>query len=259
MFGVFYVMPQYFLDVRGLNSLASGVRMLSLIGGMLIGVTGGQRLQTTRRRKDGTEQRPVAGPRVMGTAGFAIMAVAMVMGTGTGVATGTGLLMTWFAIAGVGLGLSMPTMLNAALGALTPDRSGSGSALLSAMRQVGATIGVAVLGTVIATVYQNHLHLPGLPGPAASAARSSVAAGVSIALHAPAPASAALLGAVRHSYTAGVGIMLWICAGIAIASALLAALFLPGRKAATATDGQATSATPELGPHAYRSGLPSGQ
>ena len=67
----------------------------------------------------------------------------------------------------------MPTMLNAALGALTPERSGSGSALISATRQVGATIGVAVLGTVIATVYQNRLHLPGLPGPAPQRRRTA--------------------------------------------------------------------------------------
>jgi DHA2 family multidrug resistance protein-like MFS transporter len=260
MFGVFYVMPQYFLDVRGLNSLASGVRMLSLIGGMLVGVISGQRLQTARKRKDGTAPRgPVAGPRFIGAAGFAIMAVAMVIGTSTAPTTATGLLMAWFAIAGLGLGLSMPTMLNAAMGALTLERSGSGSALLSAMRQVGATIGVAVLGTVIATIYQNRLHLPGLPGPAVTAARSSVAAGVNIALHAPASISGALLTSVHRSYTAGMDVMLWICAGIAIAAAILAALFLPGKVTAPAAGRQTGPATPELGPDAYRAGLPSGQ
>ena len=85
----------------------------------------------------------------------------------------------------------MPTALNAALGALSPARSGSGSALITAMRQVGGTIGVAVLGTVLATVYRSHLHLSGLPAAAATAIKESVAGGVATA---QAAGSAPLLG-----------------------------------------------------------------
>jgi len=57
----------------------------------------------------------------------------------------------------------MPQTMNAALGALSAETSGSGSALISALRQVGATIGVAVLGTVLASVYRSHLVVTGLP------------------------------------------------------------------------------------------------
>ena len=158
---------------------------------------------------------------------FSFAAVAMLLGTSTSPTTATWFIMTWFALTGFGLGLAMPTMLNAALGALTAERSGSGSALMSAMRQVGATIGVAVLGTVIANVYQSRLHLPGLPASVADAARSSVAAGVAVAHSAPAAVSGGLLDAVHLAYTDGLDVMLWICAGIAIVSAILAALFIP--------------------------------
>jgi MFS transporter, DHA2 family, multidrug resistance protein len=227
LFGIFFVMPQYFLDVRGLNSLASGVRMLSLIGGLIVGLGTGQRLQTVRKGPEGTTLRPLVSAKIIGAVGFAIMAVAMTLGTGTSPTTPTGFIMTWFALTGLGLGLAMPTMLNAALSALTPERSGSGSALMSAMRQVGATIGVAVLGTVIATVYRSRLHLAGLPASVTAVARSSVSAGVAVAQHAPAAVSAGLLGAVHHAYTDGLDVMLWICAGIAIAAAILAILFIP--------------------------------
>ncbi len=226
MFGIFFIMPQYWLDVRGLDSLASGVRMLSLIGGLIVGLGGGQRLQTVRKTPQGPG-RPLVSAKIIGAAGFAIMAIAMVLGTSTTATTSTGFIMTWFALAGLGLGLAMPTMLNAALSALTPERSGTGSALMSAMRQVGATIGVAVLGTVIATIYQNRLHLPGLPASVTAVARSSVAAGVAVAQHAPAAISAGLLGAVHAAYSDGIDVMLWICAGIAIAAAILAVLFIP--------------------------------
>jgi MFS transporter, DHA2 family, multidrug resistance protein len=243
LFGIFFVIPQYYLDVRGLNSLGSGERMLSLIGGLIVGLGVGQRLQTVRKGPDGQVTGQLVSAKIIGAAGFAIMAAAMVLGAGTTPTSATGFMLTWFALTGLGLGLAMPTMLNAALGALTPERSGSGSALLTAMRQVGATIGVAVLGTVIATVYQGRLHLGGLPAGAADVARSSVAAGIAVAHQLPAPLSATLLGSVRHAYTSGLDVMLWICAGIAIAAAVLAALFIP----ANATAGPASASAAAAG------------
>jgi MFS transporter, DHA2 family, multidrug resistance protein len=227
LFGVFFVLPQYWLDVRGLDSLASGVRLLPMIGGLIVGLVIGQRLQAVRSDPAGNPRDPLVSAKVVGSVGFAIIGAALAVGTATTAKTGTGFILTWFTITGIGLGLAMPTMLNAALGALTPDRSGSGSALLTAARQVGATIGVAVLGTVIATVYQSRLHLAGLPASVAAIVRSSVAAGVTVAQRAPAPQSAALFTTVHNAYSDGLDVMLWICAGIAIGSAVLAALFIP--------------------------------
>ena len=94
------------------------------------------------------------------------------------------------------------------------------------MRQVGATIGVAVLGTVLSSVYRSHLVVTGLPDAAASAAKSSVVAGVAIAHK---TGSASLLDSVRHAFVTGMDTMLWVCAGIALVSAILAAIFLPRR------------------------------
>ena len=169
LFGLVFAMPQYFLDVRGLDSLAAGLRMLPMIGGLAVGLGVGQRLQTPRkadRNASGAAARTPVSPKILVAIGFAVMAAALAVGTGTTVGSGTGFAATWFAITGFGLGIAMPTALNAALGALSPARSGSGSALITAMRQVGGTIGVAVLGTVLATVYRSHLHLTGLPAAA---------------------------------------------------------------------------------------------
>jgi DHA2 family multidrug resistance protein-like MFS transporter len=225
LFGLTFAMPQFFLDVKGLNSLASGIRMLPLIGGLAIGLGIGQRLQSPRKPRDGGAARPpLAGARTVGAGGFAIMAAALAIGTATSAASGTGFISAWFAATGFGLGLAMPTMLNAALSALTPERSGSGSALMTAMRQVGATIGVAVLGTVLNSVYRSKLVLSGLPADVTALARSSVGTGVSVALRLRSPL---LLDAVRAGYASGVDIMLWVCAAIAITAAVLAALFLP--------------------------------
>jgi MFS transporter, DHA2 family, multidrug resistance protein len=232
LFGLTFAMPQFFLDVKGFDSLASGIRMLPLIGGLVVGLAVGQRLQTPRKARDGgSAAPPPVSARVIGATGFAIMAVALAVGTATSAASGTGFVSGWFAVTGLGLGLAMPTMLNVALSALSPARSGSGSALMTAARQVGATIGVAVLGTVLSTVYRSKLIVPGLPAPAATAARSSVGTGAAVAaqLHSP-----RLLDAVHTAYASGVDVMLWVCAGIAIAAAVLAALFVPRQAAGIA-------------------------
>ena len=138
------------------------------------------------------------------------MAAGLAIGTATSAASGSGFMAAWFAVTGFGLGLAMPTMLNVALSALSPERSGSGSALMTAMRQVGATIGVAVLGTVLSSVYASRLSQSALPGPAVAAAKSSVGAGVAVAMK---TRSAELLAAVHSAYAGGVDVMLWACAG----------------------------------------------
>jgi MFS transporter, DHA2 family, multidrug resistance protein len=250
LFGLTFAMPQFFLDVRGLDSLGSGFRLLPLIGGLVVGLGVGQRVQSVRKSRDGGPDRPpLVGPRLVGSSGFGVMAVALAVGTATSPASGTGFTSAWFAVTGLGLGLAMPTMLNAALSALSPERSGSGSALMTAARQVGATIGIAVLGTALSTVYRSKLTLPGVRPADATLARGSVGTGVEVAERLRSPQ---VLAAVHQAFASGVDVMLWICAGIAIASALLAALFLPRQLTGTAGTGEPASsgdrnaATPDV-------------
>jgi MFS family permease len=223
MFGLFFAMPQYFQAVRGADALGSGLRLLPMIGGMLAGMVAGTRLQGSRGAPGG---RAPAGPRTVVTAGYVVMAVAMVLGAFTTISTSTGYALAWVAVAGFGLGLVLPAAMTVALGALSAERSGSGSALIAAMRQVGSVIGVAVLGTVISNAYSRGVDVTRLPAAAASAARSSVSGGVEVAHKL---GSAVLLDSARTSFVHGMDMMLWACGGIALVCALLAVVFLPRR------------------------------
>lgn len=83
---------------------------------------------------------------------------------------------------------------------------------------------MAVLGTVLGSVYRSHLNLTGLPTRAAGAVGKSVASGMAVARQA---GSAALTDTVRTAFVQAMDVMLWVCGGIALAAAVLALEFLP--------------------------------
>jgi DHA2 family multidrug resistance protein-like MFS transporter len=83
----------------------------------------------------------------------------------------------WITILGAGLGLALPTAMDAAIDQLSADRFGVGSAVITAVRTVGGTFGVAVLGSMLNSAYRGRLPLPGVHAAAAAVIRSSVMAG----------------------------------------------------------------------------------
>jgi DHA2 family multidrug resistance protein-like MFS transporter len=142
MFGLLFVMPQFFVAVLGADALGTGLRLLPIIGGLLVGARVADRL------------RPRAGaPRTVAI-GFGLVAAGLLAGATTTIDSGYGFAAAWMATLGAGLGFALPAAMDAALGALAPERSGVGSAVLMAMRQVGGAIGVAVLGTVLSASYR---------------------------------------------------------------------------------------------------------
>jgi EmrB/QacA subfamily drug resistance transporter len=237
MFGIFFALPQYFQDVRGADALGSGIRLLPMIGGMLVGMVAGTRLSATRSGG----RAPLAGPRPLVTVGYLLMAAALMIGALTALSSSTGYVLGWVALSGLGLGLVMPSAMGVALGALSAERSGAGSALLTAMRQVGSTIGVAILGTVISNSYSSSVASTAahLPAQASAAVRSSVGSGVAVAGKL---GSSSLLDTVRAAFVHGMDLMLWTCGGIAVFCAILAVVFLRTTQSGNAAEPEAEAA-----------------
>jgi len=224
IFGLLFAMPQYFQAVKGTDSLDTGLRLLPLIGGLIVGAKAAGSLLNR------------AGAKVTAAVGFAVMAAALSAGTFTTADSGFGFAALWMTAAGIGLGLAMPTTMDAALGELTAERSGIGSALIMALRQVGGSFGVALLGAALNAGYRSGLELSGLPPEAAEQVRQSAAAGIAVGRRL---ASESLLASVQQSFVQGMSGMLWICGAIAAAGMLLALLFLPGRQQAASAKSSA--------------------
>ncbi|MFD3706339.1 DHA2 family efflux MFS transporter permease subunit [Nocardia sp. NPDC058658] len=208
MFGMFFTVPQYFQAVLGVDALGSGLRLLPMIGGLVVG----SRLVDVLL--------PRLGQRVVLTAGFAVLAGGIGLGALTRVDSGYGLTAVWTTVLGVGMGVVMPAAMGMALGELNAARSGSGSALLQALRQAGGTIGVAVLGTVLATAYRSDLGA--LNRPPIS---DGVNAGVAATANDP-----VALAQVQSAFVAGMDTMLGVCAGLCAVAAVAVAVFVRGQR-----------------------------
>jgi DHA2 family multidrug resistance protein-like MFS transporter len=228
MFGLIFTAPQYFQAVLGASPLGAGVRLLPLVAGLLVGgVAAG-------------EVAKLAGAKVTVAAGFALITAGLIAGTFTTVGSGYGFAAVWITILGAGLGLALPTAMDAALDELSADRSGVGSAVITAIRTVGGTFGVAVLGSVLNSAYQARLPLPHVAAAAAAVIRGSVMAGVAAAHKL---GSLPLLDLVRAAFVHGMDAVLWACAGIGLGGLVLAVVFLPSRLATAAKPAAPAPAT----------------
>lgn len=224
IFGLLFALPQYFQAVGGADTLQTGLRLLPLIGGLVAGAKLSDRLLTS------------VGYKVPITLGFAVLAAGLFIGSATDERTGYGFIAVWITVAGLGLGLSLPTSMASALNVLSAERSGVGSALLMSLRQTGGAIGVALLGSALNSGYRSWLKLDGLPAQAEETIKMSVTSGVAVAREIGAED---LLKNVQASFVHGMESMLLLCAGIALLGMIFAGICLPGRASASKKAGEA--------------------
>ncbi|GAA2484896.1 hypothetical protein GCM10023100_29010 [Actinocorallia cavernae] len=160
----------------------------------------------------------------MVTTGLVVLAFAALLGTRTTADSGYGFTALWLSLTGLGSGFAVVPAMDGALGALPADRAGSGSGLLMTLRQVGGAIGIALLGSLLASAFRDRLDVAGLSSPAAHTARESVVAahGVAVRTHAPHLAASA-----DAAFIHGMSLVLLVCGTASLAAALLAALLLP--------------------------------
>jgi len=210
MFGVLFALPLFYQAVQGNSALGTGVRLLPLIIGMVVGT----------RIVDRLGERLGAGATI--ALGFMVTAASLAAGAYTTAATSSAVTAAWLGLVGVGMGLAMPTALNAALGTLEPSRTGSGSALIQALRQAGGTIGVALLGTLLNAGYRGAT--PIVPDTALQARiDTSVSSGVAVTRAIGRPD---LLAGVQSAFVHGMSLMLLVSAAMSATLAIIAVVVM---------------------------------
>jgi DHA2 family multidrug resistance protein-like MFS transporter len=117
------------------------------------------------------------------------------------------------------------------VGSAPPERAGSASAISETASELGGALGIAVLGVIGTAVYRGQVTgaiTSGVPAGAATATRDTLGGAVSAAGQLPDELGAALLGAARDAFGHGLHVVAAISAGVAIGSAVLAAVMLRG-------------------------------
>jgi MFS family permease len=238
LFGFIFLITQYFQVVRGYSTLRAGVATLpfALVTGALSPVA----IVVMHR----------IGTKLVVTLGLLTMSSGFVVAATTGLDTAYwGRIVISMVLMAAGLALSVSPATEAIMGALPVGQAGAGSAVNDTVREVGGTLGVAVVGSTLSTVYGPRI-VDGLgalhvPGPAIAQASDSVVGGLHVALSLPGSAAAQAAEVVRQSFMDGLVAGSLVSAGACFVAAMAALIFLPARHA-TPEEVRATDETPEL-------------
>ena len=243
LFGFIFLMTQYFQFVRGYGPLSAGVHLLPVALSVGAGSVAGTALAVR------------AGTKLIVTTGLVAMAAfyGWVAAT-TSATTGYGIIAVQMVLYGLGLGLTSAPATESVMGAISRAKAGVGSAVNDSTRLVGGTLGVAVIGSIYASVYGSRLTatLPAsVPGPVAAVARQSVGAAYVAAGQIAALGHPVLGQALQHAsagaFLRGLSVGCLVAGAAAAAGALLAVLFLPAQPARPAAPAADEAGTAEGG------------
>jgi hypothetical protein len=163
LFGFIFMVTQYFQFLKGYSPLGTGLRLLPVAFSIAAASVVGTKLAVR------------IGNKVVVATGLASITVAFLWISTASVATSYVELAAQMIVLGLGMGLTTAPATEAIMGVVPKEKAGIGSAMNDATRELGGTLGVAVIGSVFASLYASRLSLPaGLPAEATQAAPESV-------------------------------------------------------------------------------------
>jgi EmrB/QacA subfamily drug resistance transporter len=193
LFGAFFVLTQYLQSVHGYSPLKAGALLIPLAAVMM--VVAPSSAYVTQR----------LGNKLV--VGFGLLVVALSM-VGYALLTATSPLLAIIAVPsvmGFGFGFVMAPATDSIMGSLPREKAGVGSAMNDTTRQAGGAVGVAVLGSVLASKFRSTTiaagRAHGLPTTVVAAIRSDVGTALSVT-HTPLgqPYAATISALARHSF-----------------------------------------------------------
>src|SRR5947209_592439 len=166
MFGTFFLLTQYLQLVLGYSALEAGVRMLPMAFMMMVAAPASARFVEK------------FGSRKVVSSGLLIVALGLLLLAQSDVATPYWHLVLAIVTMAAGMGLSMAPSTTGIMASMPLRKAGVGSAVNDTTRELGGALGVAVLGSLLASKFTTALpaSVAALPGPARTAVRASLAA-----------------------------------------------------------------------------------
>jgi len=223
LFGFVFMVTQYFQFVKGYSTLSAGVHTLPFA--VFVAVTAPIAARLALR----------FGPRpIIGSGLVAIAAGLFLASTFSASTSYWGPVIVSMALLATGLALVTTPATEAVMSSLPREQAGAGAAVNDVTRELGGTLGVAVVGSVFASVYGPKLadQLSSLPIPAEALgpAKESVAAALEVAAQAPEAAQATISQAASTAFMDGMTAGSFVAACVAVAGAVAVFVFMPRRR-----------------------------
>jgi EmrB/QacA subfamily drug resistance transporter len=219
LLGAIFALTQYLQFAHGYSAIEAGAIMTPIALGLMMGA--GSSSKAVRRLG-------VARVVATGLTGLAVLlALTLLWESDTSALA----LVAWFFGLAFAMGWVMAPATDAVVGAVSAAKSGVASATNTVARMVGGALGVAVIGSLISSLYSNDVEgsLGPLPPHAQAAAEDSVGAASAIAAQLSPDAASSVLATTGDAFTQAMGIGLSVAAALAAATALVVARFLPAR------------------------------
>ncbi|HET6741748.1 MAG TPA: MFS transporter [Kribbella sp.] len=216
--GLIFFLSQYLQLVQERRPIEAGLAELpAAIGSVAAGLLAGQ---VARRF---SVRAVVAG-------GLAAIGLALAALTTISHDTGYPLLGAALLVVGAGAGFSFTVTADVILAAVPKEQAGAASAVSETAYELGAALGIALLGSIVTGVYRDFSGPVGTP----AAAHESLGGAVEAAAQLPPEAASALLAAARESFAHGVSIAAGVGAVVLLATAVAAWFMLRGQALSTA-------------------------
>jgi EmrB/QacA subfamily drug resistance transporter len=229
LMGFIFVITLYFQFLKGYGPLSTGVRLLPVA--VLTGITSVL----------GTRLAVRSGTKLVVAGGMVSLAIGLAWASTSSTSTSYLTIATSMVFIGSGIGLTSAPATESIMGAVSAAKAGVGSAVNDATRITGATLGVAVIGSIYASIYASRLaeSVPaGIPGSVADSAQRSVGTAFGIAAHLDAAGrprlAQGLHEAASNAFFDGFQIAVLVAAAITLVGAVAAAILIPSQPPETA-------------------------
>ncbi|MGW1890812.1 MFS transporter [Streptomyces sp. NPDC002004] len=216
--GLVFFLSQFLQLVQGREPFEAGLAEVpAAVGAVVAGLIAGH---TARR----FSVRGVvsAGLAAIGLALAALMALSR--------STGYPALFAVLLVVGVGAGFSFTVTADVILSSVPKEQAGAASAVSETAYELGAALGIALLGSMVMGVYQNFPTPSGTPAEAAALAHESLGGAVESAATLPGPGGHALLTAAQSAFVEGMRFASGVGAAVLLATAVGAWYLLRGQR-----------------------------
>lgn len=221
-YGALFVLTQFLQFSLGYSALKAGVCVLPAAGAIALVAPMSALIMR------------MIGIRYTVAAGLLIVAGAFWQISGATASSGYADIVFGVVLAGVGVGLVIPAATESVMGSLPSGDLGVGSATNSAFMQVGGALGVAVIGSLLTTRYQDiitaRLAPYDVPAAAMDTIKGSLGGALEVAARAPGALGAALARAAREAFVSGMSLGLTTGAFVVLGGCLIALFVLPAKR-----------------------------